>query len=1648
MSRDLEIGIRLTADGKALIGETQNAKQALGGLGDAGQKASGGLGQAAKQSDALEASASRLKTGLVAAAGAYLSLGAAIAGGKAVMDAAIANERLYNSLTVGLGSLKAAKDEMGFLRQESDRLGLQLDTTAQQYTKLVVSAKGTRLEGQAIRDIFIGVAQASTVLGLSAADTGGVLTAVEQIISKGKVSAEELRGQLGERLPGAFQMAARAINVTTAELDAMLVKGDLTAEQLLPALALELNKTFGPQAEQAAQGLNAQINRFNTALYDLKVAIGATGLIDFLSSGIQLATRMANALSGVFGVSANASAIDQQRQMIAGLRADLASLNDRKNVPLIGELLFDRQQADLLNQRIDDAVADLVKMEQAVTVESAALGAQQQALTGVTQSLGTNTETKKTAISEATRFIQALTKEIESVGKDAFELKRLEAAKLGVLQTAGPLIDALERETNALEAQAKQTRQREDDLRKIAQVTESVATAEEKHTARVKELDYLLSQGLGQESYNRALKQAEEQFLKTGKAGRNAFDEISQYSIQAQRNLQNALGDALFDGINGRFDEMVDGFVRAIQQMVTQALAADILGALFNKPSSNMAALFGALTPTGGAGVASGAAGNALNMASLGSSAMSLYQGGFGASSLFNSFALSGMGRGLGLSAQMGGSGMSFLTNAGSGLSAGIGRVAGPAMIAFAATQLFKSFAGDKRLGGGFGNALNTIGDIPILGDFMPVVPLVNMLFGRGPLKQKETNLIGDITAGGFSGITSTKFKAQGGLMRGDKVDRVMLDTDTGQLLDRFGSLVEGGISGVLEPFADQAKDYALELGQHLDASISGMTKSLRGMADTLGIGAQVLDDFSMSVNIASEKGKSLTEEQIGQVIADAGDQMARNLIPEIDSLTHSGESAFQTLQRLTGEFDVLTSLGAALGYSLADTRAFLKSVSFSDRSAFVDQAGGTDALAQSVAFFSQNFLTEAEQLAPAIETVNTKMAELGLSGIKTKEQFRDIVKAQDLTTESGQKMFLQLMGIQEAFLAVAEASGAAAENQKILDDALEKAQYSAQRRAELEARARKEARQAEAEHIKAEAAAALRNEALALRESLLLAGDAAALLSNELKISDGLRPESYTDKNGQFNAGAFNAAYATLQAGLAKDLMGQASANALRIQDVGALMSSLYRTMTSDEVIKPIYLSIRDAIVDGSGDLSNQVRDAVSGFAGVMALAQARRNYDGGGVGLAGVRAARRDLNFTSASGFAGGRMQFGADVVAYGQAIDELGERLESGKITAEQHAAAMSEMNRVMGSNAGLLNDVEAQMERISKASYRLGKAGLESIGFYFNDLTKQTRALAQSASAAGEPIAKATEAIGRLKSISQVFGESAAAVVDGFGGAGKRGAAILAQESRPGSKTSRALLIAEAAAIAGQVITTADAARFAQKLASDKAFADTSTSGLRDISLLLDGLSAFDPQSFENAFLRINEALASGRINEQQYSTLFNTALDAFEGLDDAAGGVKGAFGQLRDAARSLADELLLDEGLSTLNSRQSLVEAQRQFDVLMARAKGGDASAAGELSGTSRDLLRIARDSVSNKADYDFIFGKTVAELRDLEGVGPVNSSRLDVQPVVEELKLLREEVKRLREENNQGNRSVASGTTRTRRKLEEWSANGMPATEV
>jgi tape measure domain-containing protein len=226
----------------------------------------------------FEGIAASAKAAAVAAATAVAALA-----GREIVQSTIGMERFENSLKSATGSSMQATREMAFIREEANRLGLELMATGKGFVTIAASAKGTELAGQGVRDIFSATSEAAAVLGLSADETNGALLAISQMISKGKVSAEELRGQLGERLPGAFQIAARAMGVTTQELDKMLQKGEIVATDFLPRFAEEMHKTFGPDLETAAGRSEAAFNRLKNSITDLKVAIGNSGLLDSLA---------------------------------------------------------------------------------------------------------------------------------------------------------------------------------------------------------------------------------------------------------------------------------------------------------------------------------------------------------------------------------------------------------------------------------------------------------------------------------------------------------------------------------------------------------------------------------------------------------------------------------------------------------------------------------------------------------------------------------------------------------------------------------------------------------------------------------------------------------------------------------------------------------------------------------------------------------------------------------------------------------------------------------------------------------------------------------------------------------------------------------------------------------------------------------------------------------------------------------------------------------------------------------------------------------------------------------------------------------------------------------------------------------------------
>ena len=286
-SGPLTVQLRINADGSAAIVGLRQVQGALDNT-----------GQVARRTDTAMTSLAGSMKGLALTAGAALSVGALA---QSFIQANIESQRLQKGLTAVAGSATAGAAEMDYISKTADKLGLSLSSTGAAYVSLTAATKGTALEGQATRDIFESVSLAMGKLGKSSADTEGALQAIQQMVSKGTVSAEELRGQLGERLPGAFKLAAEAMGKTEAELGKMLESGDILATDLLPALSQKLNTLYNDG--KAVGGLEASWNILNNAMDRLLVSTdNASGATSHLADMLLWATGKANAFAEALNV--------------------------------------------------------------------------------------------------------------------------------------------------------------------------------------------------------------------------------------------------------------------------------------------------------------------------------------------------------------------------------------------------------------------------------------------------------------------------------------------------------------------------------------------------------------------------------------------------------------------------------------------------------------------------------------------------------------------------------------------------------------------------------------------------------------------------------------------------------------------------------------------------------------------------------------------------------------------------------------------------------------------------------------------------------------------------------------------------------------------------------------------------------------------------------------------------------------------------------------------------------------------------------------------------------------------------------------------------------------------------------------------------
>lgn len=208
------------------------------------------------------------------------------------------------------------------------------------------------------------------------------------------------------------------------------------------------------------------------------------------------------------------------------------------------------------------------------------------------------------------------------------------------------------------------------------------------------------------------------------------------------------------------------------------------------------------------------------------------------------------------------------------------------------------------------------------------------------------------------------------------------------------------------------------ELAQQFGLIFTNLENVMKAAAPALGKSSaevgNAIENMVLPLTSISLKGLSgeKAQEAISAVLSKALDDIAKEAFPGMGKFAKVGEGYSQTVIRVANDIQqtqqVFALLGKTLDVSNSGTADAVES--------FVDMAGGLDKLISGTKSFTNSFYTQAEKLAPVQAAVAARMSELGASSVVTEEQFKTLVLQQDLTTEAGQKMYLQLLEIAPAF--------------------------------------------------------------------------------------------------------------------------------------------------------------------------------------------------------------------------------------------------------------------------------------------------------------------------------------------------------------------------------------------------------------------------------------------------------------------------------------------------------------------------------------------------------------------------------------------------------------------------------------------------------
>lgn len=219
------------------------------------------------------------------------------------VDVARETNRVTTALKNVSGGLAKYADNQRYLLDMAKKYGLEINALTGNFAKFTAAASVSGMTMQEQKKIFESVSRAVTAFGMSADDSNGVFLALSQMMSKGKISSEELRLQMGERLPIALQAMAKAAGTSVAGLDKLLKQGKLMSKDVLPKFAEALNEMI-PNID--LDNLETSINRLKNTFTEVVNSTGVQStyksLVDWLAKTIASAAE--NTVNIVIGALA------------------------------------------------------------------------------------------------------------------------------------------------------------------------------------------------------------------------------------------------------------------------------------------------------------------------------------------------------------------------------------------------------------------------------------------------------------------------------------------------------------------------------------------------------------------------------------------------------------------------------------------------------------------------------------------------------------------------------------------------------------------------------------------------------------------------------------------------------------------------------------------------------------------------------------------------------------------------------------------------------------------------------------------------------------------------------------------------------------------------------------------------------------------------------------------------------------------------------------------------------------------------------------------------------------------------------------------------------------------------------------------------